>query len=83
MMLLLSDYSQNQIRSLTSGTSSSHNRIKTKELLSIKLPIPREGTKTREIYDKSVKTFMDANTKLNKANQSLFESWNELNNIFD
>jgi len=82
MMLLLSDYSQNQIRSLTSGTSSSHNRIKTKELLSIKLPIPRKNTSARLNYEKSIKAFTNANIQLNKANQTLFESWRELNDIF-
>lgn len=82
MLLLLSEYSQNQIRSLTSGTSSSHNRIKTKELLSIKLPIPRRSSKARERYDKTINLFKSANAQLNKSNQLMYESWNELNSIF-
>lgn len=46
MMLLLSSLVQEQIQFLTSGTSSSHNRIKTKELEQVLLPIPKEGTAT-------------------------------------
>lgn len=82
MLLLLSDYSQNQIRSLTSGTSSSHNRIKTKELLSIKLPIPRKSSKIRAKYENAINSFKLANAQLNKLNHSMYESWKELNDIF-
>ena len=39
--LLLSRMAQTQIQSLTSGTSASHNRIKTKELAQLSLPVPR------------------------------------------
>jgi hypothetical protein len=42
--LLLTDVVQSQIRSLTSGTSASHNRIRTSELASVLIPIPRAGT---------------------------------------
>lgn len=39
--ILLEKYSQDQIQSLTSGTSSSHNRIKSSELEIVKLPVPK------------------------------------------
>jgi len=42
--LLLTQMVQNQIKSLTSGTSASHNRIKTKELAKVKIPLPVEGS---------------------------------------
>jgi len=42
MYLLLSKTVQGQIKSLTSGTSASHNRIRTKELASVLVPIPSE-----------------------------------------
>ncbi len=42
--LLLSQAAQTQIQSLTSGTSASHNRIKTKELAQVSLPVPRTGS---------------------------------------
>ena len=43
-MLLLLPSVQVQIKASTSGTSSSHNRIKTNELLNIVIPLPRKGT---------------------------------------
>lgn len=81
MLLLLSDYAQKQIQSLTSGTSSSHNRIKTKGLLSIKVLIPKKGTKQRSRYDKAVEAFTFANTQLNKSNIQLQHTWREVNNL--
>lgn len=42
--LLLSRVVQDQIKSLTSGTSASHNRIKTKELAQVKIPVPVAGS---------------------------------------
>lgn len=81
MMLLLSEYAQKQIQSLTSGTSSSHNRIKTKELMSIKLIIPKPDSQKRNAYDELVKTFMTANIQLNDANTSLQEVWKEMDSL--
>lgn len=43
-MLLLLPSVQIQINASTSGTSSSHNRIKTNELLNITIPLPKKGT---------------------------------------
>jgi len=82
MLLLLSDYAQNQIRSLTSGTSSSHNRIKTKELLSIKLPIPKRESKLREKYDSSIEEFKKSYIQLNKSNIMLYDNWKCINSLF-
>lgn len=42
--LLLSDSVHSQVRSLTSGTSASHNRIKTNDLAKVLLPVPKSGT---------------------------------------
>jgi hypothetical protein len=42
--LLLSASVQSQIQSLTSGTSASHNRVKTRHLADVLLPIPLPGT---------------------------------------
>ena len=81
MMLLLSEYAQKQIQSLTSGTSSSHNRIKTKELMSIKLIIPKPDSRKRKAYNELIKSFMTANIQLNDANASLQEAWKEMNSI--
>jgi hypothetical protein len=38
-------FTQEQIIRLSSGTSSSHRRIKQPELLKVKMPIPRKGTR--------------------------------------
>ena len=81
MMLLLSEYAQNQIQSLTSGTSSSHNRIKTKELMSIKLIIPKPDSPKREKYDALIKTFTTANIQLNDANTALQDTWKDINTL--
>jgi predicted RNA methylase len=43
--LLQTEVVQNQIRSLTSGTSASHNRIRTRELSEVLIPIARPGSK--------------------------------------
>ena len=79
MLLLLSEDAQNQIRSLTSGTSSSHNRIKTRELLSIKFAIPKQGTPMRKKYDKAIIEFTEANIRLNESNIALQRAWSKMN----
>jgi predicted RNA methylase len=50
--LLQTDVVQNQVRSLTSGTSASHNRIRTAELRQVLIPIPKLGTKKSKIIYK-------------------------------
>lgn len=42
--LLQTDIVQNQIQSLTSGTSASHNRIRTAELAQVLVPIAKRGS---------------------------------------
>ena len=44
--LLLTATVQHQIRSLTSGTSASHNRIRTSELATVLVPMAKKGTKS-------------------------------------
>lgn len=43
--ILLNRLVQDQIQSLTSGTSSSHNRIKTSELKIVEVPVPKTESK--------------------------------------
>lgn len=52
--LLLLDSVQQQIRSLTSGTSASHNRIRTSELVNVLVPIPKAGSE----YEAKLKALM-------------------------
>lgn len=49
--ILKLSYVKQQVENLTSGTSSSHNRIKTEQLSEILVPLPREGTETKKRYD--------------------------------
>jgi hypothetical protein len=58
-LLLRSSVVQSQIRTLTSGTSSSHNRIKDRDLEVVKLPVPAPGTPAF----KSLQTFATAYEK--------------------
>ncbi len=46
--LLLAPVVQKQILSLTSGTSSSHNRIKEAELMNVRIPWPKSGSQTEK-----------------------------------
>lgn len=65
MMLLLSSLVQEQIQFLTSGTSSSHNRIKTKELKQVLLPIPKAGTDTLIALKETARKFKQSLEILN------------------
>lgn len=44
-----------QLNHLTSGTSSSHNRIKTNDFLKIMIPIPKKNTKSYKLFRKTLK----------------------------
>lgn len=48
--LLRTDNVKNQIENLTSGTSSSHSRIKQEQLAEIMISIPRSSEKKQEFY---------------------------------
>lgn len=41
-----------QINHLTSGTSSSHNRIRTNELMNVQIPLPKKDSKLAEEFNK-------------------------------
>jgi hypothetical protein len=73
MMLLLSPTVQEQIRHLTSGTSSSHNRIKTQELRKVLLPIPKNGTETFQEFMKIVQEYREHIKTLNTIYLNIVE----------
>ena len=75
MLLLLSSYAQSQINSLTSGTSSSHNRIKTAQLLNVLLPFPKSQKKNTLGYNQIIAEFRKAHNSLIQANIHLHKSW--------
>jgi type I restriction-modification system DNA methylase subunit len=66
-LLLLSSFAQNQILSLTSGTSSSHNRIKTTQLLDIRLPLPSAGTKWEQKLNALTVSFQESQISLHQS----------------
>lgn len=52
--LLQTNVVQNQIRSLTSGTSASHNRIRTSELGQVLIPVAKKGSsRSKKVNDLS------------------------------
>lgn len=50
--ILKLSYVKQQIENLTSGTSSSHNRIKTEQLSEILIPLPIKNTTIENVYNK-------------------------------
>lgn len=81
MLLLLAEHAQKQVQSLTSGTSSSHNRIKTDELLRVTLAIPKKGTQRRRSYDQAVRAFRKAYESVNESNMAMLASWTKVNHL--
>lgn len=74
-------YVKQQVENLTSGTSSSHNRIKTEQLGQILIPLPKEGTKMKQKYD-TISGEIEKSIKLKyKAQNNLLNQINNLDNI--
>jgi hypothetical protein len=69
--LLLSHAVQAQIQTLTSGTSASHNRVKTRNLAEVLLPVPRGGSKTALNLKKKSAEYQKVLTHLMAEGQSL------------
>lgn len=66
-LLLRSSSAQAQIQSLTSGTSSSHNRIKSRDLEVVELAIPPIGSESRLALQSRAIAFERAITEIYKA----------------
>lgn len=81
MALLLTASAQSQIQSLTSGTSSSHNRIKTEHFLNILLPIPNKKRRIGLKYNQSIDNFKTGHEQLIQASINLYEQWREINKL--
>jgi hypothetical protein len=78
MLQLLSPNTQAQIQALTSGTSSSHNRVKTAQLLDIVITLPNEGTPEMTTYRGNIQVFTSAHHQLIEAQRQLFKSWSSV-----
>lgn len=57
--MLQTDAVQTQISSLTSGTSSSHNRIRTSELGQVLIPIAKRGTNKAQMIEELSKAYQE------------------------
>jgi hypothetical protein len=71
--LLLSQSAQTQIQSLTSGTSASHNRIKTKDLGRVSLPVPRSGTETAKKLKRKLASYQQVLTRMMESQKLMVE----------
>jgi hypothetical protein len=71
--LLLSGAAQAQIQSLTSGTSASHNRVKTKDLADVSLPLPRIGSQSAARLSQDVARYRKAVVSMMQSHRSLVE----------
>jgi hypothetical protein len=74
--LLLSEPVQSQVRSLTSGTSASHNRIRTNDLAGVLLPLPKRGTESAvklnlfiEEYRRTIECLVEQACKLSRLRE--------------
>jgi hypothetical protein len=81
MLLLLSSHTQSQIQSLTSGTSSSHNRIKTEQLMEVRIPVLKGKRREGSLYAALVRDFGDAHRESITAGNNLYQSWNKMNEL--
>jgi type I restriction-modification system DNA methylase subunit len=82
-LLLMLPSIQLQIQSLTSGTSSSHNRIKTSDLEKVLIPVPKVGSisyikfiKELELYESKIIKFNELTIERFKIKESISLSYN-------
>ena len=68
--LLRTENVQNQIEHLTSGTSSSHSRIKQEQLAEIMIPVPKSKQKMLE--------YKQANEQIKKSIDMIYEAKNNI-----
>ena len=62
---------QNQIQSLTSGTSASHNRIRTAELAQVLIPMPKRGSAVYKTIWKQVEAYQAALLHMEKGAKAI------------
>lgn len=79
-LLLKTSYVTKQIENLTSGTSSSHNRIKREQLAKIRIPFPN-STQTKNMMIEINETIKKAFNQKYQADQVLREQQKRLESI--
>lgn len=79
-LLLMLPSVQKQINSLTSGTSSSHNRIKSKDLSEVLIPLPKIGTPLyknllgkAELYEQKNRAFNEIKYEMFRLKSDVFD----------
>lgn len=76
--LLLTDAVLKQVVSLTSGTSSSHNRIKDAELMDIKVPWPKKNTESEKKLLEIASNIKEYEEKKYNANRNIKTLYEDL-----
>lgn len=79
-LLLMMPSVQTQINTLTSGTSSSHNRIKSKDLSNVVIPMPKKGT---NLFDDLLKRAEQYEVNSKNYNQLKLEMYQLKNHVFE
>jgi type I restriction-modification system DNA methylase subunit len=80
-LLLMLPSVQKQINSLTSGTSSSHNRIKSKDLGEVLIPLPKKGTDMYELLLDKSKSYEQKNKSFNQIKFEMFRLKSDVFNL--
>ncbi len=82
-LLLMLPSVQAQINTTTSGTSSSHNRIKSKDLANILIPVPKKGSilydslfEKANLYEQKNKQFSELRFEMFRLKNEVFEVMN-------
>lgn len=79
-LLLMLPSVQTQINTLTSGTSSSHNRIKARDLSNVIIPLPKKGT---VLFDDLLNNAEKYEASSKKYNQLKLEMYQLKNHVFE
>lgn len=79
--ILLTDIVQKQIKSLTSGTSSSHNRIKDSELMNIYIPWPKAGSEIEKKLLNHIKAIELAEKEIYNSNFLIKDTFGKIESL--
>lgn len=78
LLLLRSGPVQAQIRTLTSGTSSSHNRVKDRDLAAVVIPMPKPGTAAAKELADAAETLREATRRQYVATRTMLECFDRV-----
>jgi hypothetical protein len=81
LLLLRTEMVQAQVRTLTSGTSSSHNRIKDRDLTAIVVPVPKRGSRAAKALDRAARSISHATAQQYAASTIVAECLQEVESL--